>query len=299
MKKFLVGVTTNEASADALALARLLAQNRGEDIVVCTVVSETWSDAALRVVDKNYGEFLDQRSQQALEQARETLGDLPGVRYLNVADSAPSTGLLLAARQQGCDAIVLASSRNGPPGRVTPGNFGGELVHASDLPVILTPRGYKDAPAVGMGAAVSRITFSYPGGSSAAFGAVQQSLQIARTLGVPLRLASFAVRDRQMFTAPVGLDAESILVAAWREQAESALLHVREQMGEAGTSIQIRMADGESWDEVLQHLDWQPVELLAMGSCRLGLFTRLFLGSNASKIVRASPVPVLALPYSD
>lgn len=296
MKKLLVGVTTNETGADALALARLLTRNRGDSIVVCTVTSESWSDAALRAVDSNYGEFLDGRAQLALDKAREALEDLAGVRYLSRTDSDSATCLLQVAHDEGCDAIVLGSSRSGASGRVTPGNFGSALLHPANLPVVLAPRGYVSAAA---SEGVSRITFSFPGGSEDAFSAVRQSLQMARSLGVPLRLASFAVRDRQMFTAPVGLDAESILVAAWREQAEITLQQVRERMGEAGVAIEVCMIDGESWEDVLLRVGWLPGELMAMGSRRLGLFTRLLLGSNASRIVRASPVPVIVLPNAD
>jgi nucleotide-binding universal stress UspA family protein len=36
--------------------------------------------------------------------------------------------------------------------------------------------------------------------------------------------------------------------------------------------------------------------VLVVGSSRLGPVARLFLGSNSTKIVRSSPVPVLVIP---
>ena len=39
-------------------------------------------------------------------------------------------------------------------------------------------------------------------------------------------------------------------------------------------------------------------EVLVVGSSRLGPVARVFLGSNATKIIRSSPVPVLVIPSS-
>ena len=38
-------------------------------------------------------------------------------------------------------------------------------------------------------------------------------------------------------------------------------------------------------------------EVLVVGSSRLGPVARVFLGSNSTKIVRSSPVPVVVVPH--
>jgi nucleotide-binding universal stress UspA family protein len=41
---------------------------------------------------------------------------------------------------------------------------------------------------------------------------------------------------------------------------------------------------------------WSDGDLLVVGSSRLGPLARVFLGSTATRIVRAAPVPVVVVP---
>jgi len=50
------------------------------------------------------------------------------------------------------------------------------------------------------------------------------------------------------------------------------------------------------WEEALDSLSWEEGEVLVVGSSRLGPVATVFLGSNSTKIVRSSPVPVVAIP---
>ncbi len=43
-------------------------------------------------------------------------------------------------------------------------------------------------------------------------------------------------------------------------------------------------------------IDWQPNELLAIGSSGIGPLARVFLGSRATKLVRHASVPVVVIP---
>ena len=56
------------------------------------------------------------------------------------------------------------------------------------------------------------------------------------------------------------------------------------------------MATGRSWSEALEALPWEKGDVLVLGSSSASLMSRLFLGSNATKIVRHSPVPVIVVP---
>ena len=46
----------------------------------------------------------------------------------------------------------------------------------------------------------------------------------------------------------------------------------------------------------MDDLEWEPGEVLVVGSSRVGRLARVFLGSRAIKIVRYSPVPVVVVP---
>jgi len=62
--------------------------------------------------------------------------------------------------------------------------------------------------------------------------------------------------------------------------------------------VEAGIAEGRDWEEALDSLPWEEAEVLVVGSSRLGPVARVFLGSNATKIIRSSPVPVLVIPSS-
>ena len=60
--------------------------------------------------------------------------------------------------------------------------------------------------------------------------------------------------------------------------------------------VEASVVGGRDWEDTLDSLSWEEGEVLVVGSSRLGTVSRVFLGSNSTKIVRSSPVPVLAIP---
>jgi nucleotide-binding universal stress UspA family protein len=66
--------------------------------------------------------------------------------------------------------------------------------------------------------------------------------------------------------------------------------------GIVGDDMPCVIATGSGWDVSVTSIDWQAGELLALGSSAVGPLARVFLGSRAGKLIRASPVPVLVLP---
>ena len=65
---------------------------------------------------------------------------------------------------------------------------------------------------------------------------------------------------------------------------------------ELGLDAETVLGEGAGWAEALAALEWRPGEMLLLGSSRIGLLRRVFLGSNARKILKASPIPVMVLP---
>lgn len=53
---------------------------------------------------------------------------------------------------------------------------------------------------------------------------------------------------------------------------------------------------GRDWAEALDDIDWRPGDLLVVGSSVSGPLSRVFVGSRATKIIRHTPVPIIALP---
>ena len=67
-------------------------------------------------------------------------------------------------------------------------------------------------------------------------------------------------------------------------------------LSDATTGVETVVVAGQTWATTIDRLPWDRDEVLVVGSSSAGLMERIFLGSNASKIVRHSPVPVVAVP---
>jgi nucleotide-binding universal stress UspA family protein len=98
-----------------------------------------------------------------------------------------------------------------------------------------------------------------------------------------------------MYPSQVGYDAERLVAEQWRAQAleaqEKALATLPEEV-----AVDSGIVDGRDWEDALDALPWEEGEVLVVGSSRLGPVARVFLGSNSTKIIRSSPVPVLVIP---
>ena len=56
------------------------------------------------------------------------------------------------------------------------------------------------------------------------------------------------------------------------------------------------VATGRDWPEVLGRLDWHDDDVLVVGSSPTGLLSKVFIGTNATRIVRHAPVPAVVVP---
>jgi nucleotide-binding universal stress UspA family protein len=288
---YLVGLTADRGGRDALSLGRMLARTGDITLTVCIVLPEVWGHPSLARVDAEYAAFLNRYAEEAIAEARAFLST-DGVQAEYLTRSAPSAteGLIEAATDTGAALVVLGSARHGPLGRFTVGSVTNEMLHASPVPVVLTPRGHRPSS----DARLERVTCAFAG-STRSRTAFDAAVQMSKRHGVPLRLATLVVRDRQMYPSEVGYDAEALVEEQWRAQAlqaqQKALATLpTDVVAEAG------VVGGRDWEEALDALGWEEGEVLVVGSSRLGAVARVFLGSNSTKIIRSSPVPVLVIP---
>lgn len=79
----------------------------------------------------------------------------------------------------------------------------------------------------------------------------------------------------------------------FRAAAEAAL---RADSAAAQRNPDVVIGQGDDWEEALDNIDWEPGDLLVIGSSQAGPISRVFLGSRATKIIRNTPVPVIAIP---
>jgi nucleotide-binding universal stress UspA family protein len=288
--KYLVGLSADRGGQDALALGRMLARTGDVTLTVCMVLPERWGYPSLARVDAEYAEFLKQYAERTISEARETLGESVQAEFVTRPAPSATDGLIATATEIDAPLVVLGSARHGPLGRFTLGSVTNELLHSAPVPVVLTPRGHRPSS----DARLRRVTCAFAG-STRSRTAFDAAGQLARRHHVPLRLTTLVVRDHQMYPSGVGYDAERLVEQQWRAQASEAQEKALAQVPD-DVEVEAGVAGGRDWEDALDSLSWEEGEVLVVGSSRLGPVARIFLGSNSTKIIRTSPVPVLVIP---
>jgi len=290
----LVGFAPDEQSHSVLHLGSMVASSLNTDLVVCAVVAAPWPSPER--MDADYRAYLERAAGRALQRARDRLSPEVDAKFvIHHARSAP-TGLLEVA--EACDATLLAvgSSSAGVFGHIALGSVSDRLLHSSDRPVALAPRGYRPRG----GLRISRITAAFDG-SDRGRELITAAAAVAAGVGATLRVAALTVRPTSAFLGTIEADAEELVVHEWvkhtEEEAESALEKVRDLPDVRG-QLQTVVGRGHSWADALEDIDWTEGELLMVGSSTSAPVARVFLGSHASKLVRHAPVPVVVVPRS-
>ena len=106
------------------------------------------------------------------------------------------------------------------------------------------------------------------------------------------RLAEFVGEGLALVVGHVGDDD---LEARLHVRPDGVLAEARAALPD-GASAEASVARGESIEDAVADLDWQPGELVLVGSSRLAQPRRLFLGSTAAKMLRELPVPMIVVP---
>ncbi len=290
MMKLLVGYSADNGGREALRLAAMLARSSGGRLIVVNVHPEGWDHPSPARVDAEYAQFLAKHAAKALASARAELPSGIDAEFLSRTASLAGKGLHDAAEEFDVDGVVLGSARTAVLRRFVEGTTATEILHSSRRPVILAPRGYTAAE----GTRVSRVTCTVTAARDAA-GVVAEARIFAAGFGVPLRLASFIVRDKQMYPTGAGYDVENLVSNQLRAQARAVHDTIRADWtdGPAPDSV---LGDGPTWKAAIDSLGWQEDELIVIGSSHLGPFLQVFLGSNSGKIARFPPVPRIVLP---
>jgi nucleotide-binding universal stress UspA family protein len=288
-----VGLPTDERGRAALHLGAMLARSADDDMAVCTVVPEPWPPGIARL-DAKHHEHLDRAAADALDRARELLPPDVHASFEVVRSRSVPAGLLDAAERYSAGVLALGSSAGGILGRVAFGSVAERLLHSSPVSVALAPRGFRCRP----DARVARVTAAF-GAAEGSTDLVIAAAAVALRMGAALRVASFAVRPRTPLTAGIGSRAEASVAQEWStdvEKAQHAALAQVAKLPAAPRSLDAVIAHGTDWEEALEDVEWADGDVLVVGSSTAGPIARVFLGSRSSKIVRSSPVPVVAVP---
>ena len=279
-----VGYTATEAGEDAVALGARLAAASGSAVEVVVVLPGD-DRSVITPPDAGYDRYLQGQAASWLETATAHIPE--GVEYatnVRFADSF-AEGLVAAAEEFGASHIVVGAANGGLRGRHRLGSVATELLHSSNVPVVLAPEGSRRIDA---STGVTRITAAI-GTRPGADALLDEATSLATATGAELRLLSLVTVD-----LPATVDTGVIRVAG-AAHADQVLAQARE--GLSGVSdAEVLVGRGDSIEDAVQHLSWEPGELAVVASSRLAQPRRLFLGSTAAKMLHELPVPMIVVP---
>jgi len=281
-QRYVVGYTATQSGDDAVALGARLARSTGAALDIVLVLPEEGRGAAVPP-DPGYETFLRSRAEGWLAAgAAKVPNEVPHHVHVRFAESF-AEGLVTAADEFGASLIVVGAAAGSRRGRCGLGSVGNELLHSSDVPVVLAPAGSSEVDGP-----VTRVT-AMIGTRPGAEVLLEESVALAAEADAELRLVSLVTVD-----LPASVDTGIIRIAG-AAHADQVLTAAREALP-GGASAEASVARGDSIEDAVAHLDWQPGELVLVGSSRLAQPRRLFLGSTAAKMLRELPVPMIVVP---
>jgi nucleotide-binding universal stress UspA family protein len=279
-----VGYTATDAGDDALATGARLALATGAPLEIVLVLPAE-QRSVITPPAAGYDRHVREQADAWLGDAAERVRDAVGSRVHVRSGESFADGLIAVADELDARFIVVGAANGGLRGRHFLGSVATELLHSSDVPVVLAPEGSRRIdPATG----ISRVTTAV-GTRPGADVLLEESVDLAAAASVPLRLVSLETVD-----LPAGLDTAAVRIVG-SSHAEEVLAAARGALP-AGISSDAVVGRGDSIEEAVRHLAWDPSELAVVGFSRLAQPRRLFLGSTAAKMLREIPVPLVVVP---
>jgi nucleotide-binding universal stress UspA family protein len=274
-KTIVVGVDGRAGDADAIALARRLADHDATFVLTgvvdrsATAVHLTNTDLRRAVLASCVAGHVDALPAGAAVTEITTAG--------SVAD-----GLLGVAGQRQADLIVVAASRRGTVSRLLAGDAVRAVLRAADRPVAVAPVAYAEQRG-----AIALIGAGYDGDDSS-----QTALDVARQIA---RRDRIAVRALDVVTAahwpldPTGMDV-AVTLENDRTRAQQAIGDMQSSFGE----VEGRVAVGRPVDALGELA--REVDLLVVGAHHRGPLARMFYGSTSETLGHDLRCPLLVIP---
>jgi nucleotide-binding universal stress UspA family protein len=211
-----VGYRAGKVGLSGLHLAVRAARMLDTSLTVATVVPKPWLTPSLARVDAEYEHWADNLAADSAKEARRFLHPLADgieVNFVHRAHRSVSGGLIEALGEVDAEVLVLGSLPSGGRGQVVIGSTADWLLHASPVPVAVSPREYRSYTGT-----LTRLTCAYSA-TPDSIAVVRRCFESAERFGLPVRVLTFAVRGKTMYPPEVRLDVEDSILDAWASQA--------------------------------------------------------------------------------
>lgn len=292
---YVVGYSPHKDDTCALELACQFARSEADAVHAVTVVPRGWETSAGSATDGDFTAWARREGEASAAEALSVLAahpDVAGDASWVTGRSVPAA-LLAQATTLDASVLVVGSGVAGGAGLVTVTSKTDRILHSSDVPVAIAPRGYRTA----RDSRIEQVTVAFRDDDQT-WRLLERVAEIARRTGSGLRLLTIALQHRTMVTSAVR-GAESLVFDQWRDQARAGQAQAVAYLQTAGfepADVETIVAEGTSWTQAMESVPWHEGDVLVVGSSSTHRLAQVFLGSSAAKIVRSSPVPVIVVP---
>jgi len=277
-----VGISGHPQDAEALALARRLADPGAEIIVASIGILNTRRTGI-------GGDALDAKALARVEDIVDAFTDgKPGLEGVVTESDSVGAGLRDVAAGAHADLIVVSSSRRGTLGRIFAGDSVRDVLHQAPCPVAIAPVGYEPTS--------SRVTKIVVGhdGSPAAEAALKRAVYLKMREAATLEILEVV----EPFSGGV---ASSSLARASGVTAEYGIATHNLERIKARYGIEGEIVAGTAAHELARAA--QDADLLAIGLQERSLLSRMLVGSTVHALLREQSAPLLiamaATPVGD
>jgi nucleotide-binding universal stress UspA family protein len=286
-----VGYSPYRSDRSPVDLALSQARSIGTDLLVVAVVPAPWPTAVPGATDREYRAWVQSEAKRAVAEAEALLEGNDDVPVEVTALPGRSVAVTLEQQAKVSDAgmVVVGSAAHGAVGRVALGSTADRLLHTSAVPVAIATRGYRSPPAGRIG----RATCSFRA-DEASRSALERTAELCREAGARLRVVTFGVLGKHMY--PPEVLGERQILDSFVEETGKAQEAAVASLQDGGDGVETSVVTGRDWPEVLGRLDWRDDDVLVVGSSPTGLLSRVFIGTNAIRIVRHAAVPTVVVP---
>jgi nucleotide-binding universal stress UspA family protein len=287
--EIVVGYDATSTSRDALALASVLAEVTGAELLVTRIYHVPFSEWRLPPEAEQLRDDLAADAAADVEEARSYIaGDL-NVRFC--AYEAPSAveGLHNFAESESADLIVVGTTHRGTRARATIGGVAERLLHGAPCAVAVAPPELAGEEGRGL----RTIGVGYDASPES-----RQALDAASALAV---MANATVHVIGIFEhAPNHSYGYGSMIAAYPNLELDAKAAFETDVREAADSLPdelralVVLELGLAADVIRERAE--RLDLLVVGSRGYGPLRRVLLGSVAAQLAHTSPCPLLVTP---
>lgn len=281
--RILVAYVATDYGKDALNLGIALAKERDVSLDIVMIAPRSNSFSGVYPHDRGYSSILEEHIAMWLEEALASIPkDIDATARIVLGDSE-AEALNDAAVELNCDMIVVGARKGGILSRFHMGAAVNALLHSATVPIALAPKGYAyPGP-------ISRLTCMF-GPRSGSVDVISNAIDRASKRGVELRLVSLVIHGESDLQG-LGNDVPNAI----RQYADRVLGDIAQHVLDDGKASTV-VASGNSVEEAVSGLAWDPGEIVIVGSSRLAVPGRLFIGTTASRMLRSVPVPMVVIP---